>query len=202
MLTVVPGVADADDRRPAGGADSSSLIDEIVREGARQMLAEALQTEVDAYIAQFRNERDERGHRLVVRNGSHQPREVMTSAGAVEVVAPRVNDRRIDPESGQRLRFSSAILPPWCRKTPKITEVLPPTARPAWRATPRVSAGRMRCPESLAPTRPRIVPQRRGNQLWPNYTAMVACDINDRLRKVRNWKKPSELFTETVESNA
>jgi len=101
------------------------LIDEIVREGARRMLAEALQAEVDAYIAAFRDERDEHGHRLVVRNGSHQPREVLTSAGAVEVTAPRVNDRRTDPQTGERYRFSSAILPPWCRKTPKITEVLP-----------------------------------------------------------------------------
>jgi len=101
------------------------LIDEIVREGARRMLAEALQAEVDAYIAQFVDDRDESGRRLVVRNGSHQPREVLTSAGAVQVVAPRVNDRRVDPDTGQRARFSSAILPPWCRKTPKITEVLP-----------------------------------------------------------------------------
>ena len=66
------------------------MIDEIVREGARRMLAEALQAEVDAYIAQFREERDDNGRRLVVRNGTHQPREVLTSAGAVEVVAPRV----------------------------------------------------------------------------------------------------------------
>jgi putative transposase len=122
VLTVVPGAADADDpRRP----DGMALIDEIVREGARRMLAEALQAEVDAYIAQFRDERDENGRRLVVRNGRHQPREVLTSAGAVEVTAPRVNDRRTDPQTGERCRFSSAILPAWCRKTPKITEVLP-----------------------------------------------------------------------------
>ena len=99
VFTVVPGADDADDaRRPA----ASSLIDEIVREGARRMLAEALQAEVDAYIAQFTDERDERGRRLVVRNGTHQPREVLTTAGAVEVVAPRVNDRRVDPDTGQR----------------------------------------------------------------------------------------------------
>src|SRR6478752_3337023 len=122
VLTVVPGDTDADD---PGRPDGVALIDEIVREGARRMLAEALQAEVDAYIAQFAGERDERGRRLVVRNGSHQPREVLTSAGAVEVVAPRVNDRRTDSATGQRCRFSSAILPPWCRKTPKITEVLP-----------------------------------------------------------------------------
>jgi transposase-like protein len=86
------------------------LIDEIVREGARRMLAEALQAEVDAYIARFVGERDEHGHRLVVRNGHHEPREVLTSAGAVEVTAPRVNDKRVDPGTGERMRFSSAIL--------------------------------------------------------------------------------------------
>ncbi|MGB7796541.1 MAG: IS256 family transposase [Pseudonocardiaceae bacterium] len=123
MLTVVPGAADADDARRAG--DGSSLIDEIVRDGARRMLAEALAAEVDAYIAQFTAERDENGRRLVVRNGSHLPREVLTSAGAVAVTAPRVNDRRVDPDTGERARFASAILPAWCRKTPKITEVLP-----------------------------------------------------------------------------
>jgi transposase-like protein len=122
MLTVV-----ADDCPDHQGAKdgSSSLIDEIVREGARRMLAEALQAEVDAYIAAFAGERDEYGRRLVVRNGSHQPREVLTSAGSVEVTAPRVNDKRTDPQTGERKRFSSAILPPWARKTPKITEVLP-----------------------------------------------------------------------------
>jgi transposase-like protein len=122
MLTVVPG----DGSGHEGGKDSSrSLIDEIVREGARRMLAEALQAEVDAYIAVHAADRDENGRRLVVRNGCHQSREVLTSAGAVEVTAPRVNDKRTDPGTGERRRFSSAILPPWARKTPKITEVLP-----------------------------------------------------------------------------
>src|SRR5271156_2475953 len=122
MHTVVPG----DGSGHEGGKDSSpSLIDEIVCEGARRMLAEALQAEVDAYIARFAGERDGNGRRLVVRNGSHQSREVLTSAGAVEVTVPRVNDKRTDPATGERQRFSSAILPPWARKTPKITEVLP-----------------------------------------------------------------------------
>src|SRR3954453_22699344 len=70
VLTVVPGAAGADDpRRPAGVA----LIDEIVREGRRAMLAEGLQAEGDAYIAAFRDEHDEHGRWLVVPNGSHQP---------------------------------------------------------------------------------------------------------------------------------
>jgi transposase-like protein len=110
VLTVVSGAADAGDPRQPDGV---ALIDEIVREGARRMLAEALQAEVDAYIAQFRDERDEHGRRLVVRNGTHRPREVLTSAGAVEVTAPRVNDRRTEPQTGERCRFASAILPPW-----------------------------------------------------------------------------------------
>src|SRR2546421_7708272 len=106
-------------------AASGSLIDEIVREGARRMLAEALRAEVDAYIAAFCAERDENGRRLVVRNGFHEPREVLTSGGAVEVTARRVNDKRTDADTGERKRFASAILPPWARKTPKVTEVLP-----------------------------------------------------------------------------
>jgi transposase-like protein len=123
VFTPVPGAAGgADDPRSDGPV---SLIDELVRQGARKMLAEALQAEVDDYIARFSAERDENGRRLVVGNGTHQPREVLTNAGAVEVVAPRVNDRRVDPDTGERRRFSSAILPPWCRKTPKVTEVLP-----------------------------------------------------------------------------
>ncbi|MBF6072939.1 transposase, partial [Nocardia farcinica] len=68
---------------------------------------------------------DEDGHRLVVRNGYHAQREVMTAAGAVMVKAPRVNDKRIDPETGQRKRFSSAILPAWARKSTQVSEVLP-----------------------------------------------------------------------------
>jgi transposase-like protein len=119
VLTVVPDPAGRDNSAPA------SLIDEIVREGAWRMLAEALAAEVDAYIAAFASERDEHGRRLVVRNGYHHSREVLTSAGAVEVTAPRVNDKRADPATGQRQRFSSAILPAWARKTPKVTEVVP-----------------------------------------------------------------------------
>jgi transposase-like protein len=122
MLTVV---ADGCPGHEGGKNGSPSLIDEIVREGARRMLAEALRAEVDAYIAAFAAERGEDGRRLVVRNGYHPSREVLTSAGAVEVTAPRVNDKRTDAVTGERMRFASAILPPWARKTPKVAEVLP-----------------------------------------------------------------------------
>jgi transposase-like protein len=121
VLTVVTDVEDA----PAGLVDGGSLIDEIVREGARRMLAAALEAEVAAYVAAHAGEVDERGRRLVVRNGHAVPRQVLTSAGAVAVQAPRINDKRVDDATGQRRRFASAILPAWCRKSPKITEVLP-----------------------------------------------------------------------------
>jgi putative transposase len=100
-------------------------LDEIVREGARRMLAAALEDEVAAYIAAHAGDLGEDGRRLVVRNGHARPRQVTTAAGAVRVQVPRVNDKRTDPATGERMRFCSAILPPWCRRSPKVTEVLP-----------------------------------------------------------------------------
>ena len=120
MLTVVNN---NEGSNPAG--QDRSILDEIVRDGARQMLAAALRAEVAAYIDQFVDQVDENGHRLVVRNGYHHEREVMTAAGAVAVKAPRVNDKRVDPETGERQKFSSKILPAWARKSPEISAVLP-----------------------------------------------------------------------------
>lgn len=102
----------------------SSTLEQIAREGARRMLAAALEAEVAAYIEEHQQTRDEQGHRLVVRNGKAQPRTVLLGAGTVEVQAPRVNDRRVD-EAGQRQRFTSQILPPYMRRSPKVAEVLP-----------------------------------------------------------------------------
>ena len=120
MLTVVAQEGSEKSPPPATG----SLLDELVRDGARQMLAAALAAEVAAYIEQFADVLDEEGHRLVVRNGYHQERDVVTGAGSVAVTAPRVNDKRLDPE-GNRQRFSSKILPAWSRKSGKVAEVLP-----------------------------------------------------------------------------
>lgn len=69
-------------------------LDEIVREGARRMLAVALEAEVDDYVAAFVDERDEKGRRLVTRNGHAEPRSTITAAGGIEIEAPRVNDKR------------------------------------------------------------------------------------------------------------
>ena len=121
MLTVVHDAGGSNDNAGA----SRSVLDEIVRDGARQMLEAALKAEVAVYVAEFADQVDEDGRRLVVRNGYHREREVLTAAGAVSVTAPRVNDRRVDPDTGVRQRFSSAILPAWARKSPQMSEVLP-----------------------------------------------------------------------------
>jgi transposase-like protein len=88
------------------------------------MLQSALAEEVAAYIERHQEELDERGHRLVVRNGQARTRKVTCGAGTLEIRAPRINDKRED-ESGERQRFSSAILPPYLRRSPKVAEVLP-----------------------------------------------------------------------------
>ena len=117
MLTVV-----ADDDAQV---ELSLDLDAICREGARRMLAAALSAERDAYLALFAEELDDEGHRLVVGNGHARPRVIATGAGPIEVVAPRVNDKRVDEKTGARCKFQSQILAPWCRKSPKVSEVLP-----------------------------------------------------------------------------
>ena len=122
MLKVVQEESESSE---ASGSSSSSLLDEIVRDGARQMLGAALTAEVAAYVEAYADQLDENGRRLVVRNGHHERREVTTAAGAVPVRVPRVNDKRTDEATGERKRFSSAILPAWSRKSPRVAEVLP-----------------------------------------------------------------------------
>ena len=117
MLRVVPD----DDAR----AELSLDLDAICREGARRMLAAALEAEAAAYTAAFAGEVDEHGRRLVVRNGHARPRVIVTGAGPIEVESPRINDKRVDEDSGQRHKFTSSIIAPWCRKSPKVSEVLP-----------------------------------------------------------------------------
>src|SRR5271156_1508709 len=112
-------------RLPVGEDDQGrGTLDDLAREGARRMIATALEAEVDEYVASFTGEVDEDGRRLVVRNGRARERRVTVGSGAVPVRAPRVNDKRVD-EKGERKRFSSRILPAYARRSPKVTEVLP-----------------------------------------------------------------------------
>jgi len=113
------GVEDIEGHVVARAAAGSIDLDEVCRLAAQQMLATALLAERQAYLDAHADVVDACGRRLVVGNGYAEPREVMTGAGMVGVQAPRVHDRR-EGES-----FTSALLPPYMRKSPKVTEVLP-----------------------------------------------------------------------------
>jgi putative transposase len=95
-------------------------LDELAREGARRMITAALEVEVEHYVQSLHHLRDDQGHALVVRNGrSHHKRTVQLTAGGIKFRAPRVNDRRPDH------RFTSKILPPYMRRSPRLEEALP-----------------------------------------------------------------------------
>jgi putative transposase len=107
------------------GDEIAVTLDDLAREGARRMIATALEAEVADYVERFADDRGEDGKRLVVRNGRARERKVTIGSGTVPVQAPRVNDKRIDEETGERRRFSSKILPAYARRSPKVNDVLP-----------------------------------------------------------------------------
>ena len=117
----------SDVRRLPAGEDNKSRVtlDDLAREGARRMIAAALEAEVDEYVGSLVEEVGEDGKRLVVRNGHARERRVTVGSGTVPIRALRVNDKRVDNETGERKRFSSRILPAYARRSPKVTEVLP-----------------------------------------------------------------------------
>ena len=115
-----------DVRRLAVGEDNEIAVtlDDLAREGARRMIAAALKAEADEYVERFADEVNEDGKRLVVRNGRARQRRLTIGSGTVPVRAPRVNDKRVDEDSGERQRFSSKILPAYARRSPKVNDVL------------------------------------------------------------------------------
>jgi len=117
MLRIVHDRSGSD--RSAAAAAPILDLDELCRLAAREMLALALEAERRAYLEAQAGLLDAAGHRLVVGNGYARGRAITTGAGRIEVAAPRVDDRR----SGER--FRSALLPPYARRSPKVTEVLP-----------------------------------------------------------------------------
>ena len=111
-----------EERGEAKGGERSAL-DELAREGARRMLVEALEVEVESYLERHRRERSGEGRALVVRNGHARERQVTVGAGTLAVRAPRVNDQRVI--DGDRQKFTSQILPPYLRRSKAVNEVLP-----------------------------------------------------------------------------
>ena len=100
------------------------ILHEILQQGARKMLTAAIEDEVREYLTAHADERDADGHRLVVRNGHMPRRSIQTGLGPIEVRRPRVNDKRTD-EHGNRICFTSKILPPYLRRTRSIDELIP-----------------------------------------------------------------------------
>ena len=105
-------------------APPKDALTEVLRSGAQRMLAAALEAEVESYLAQHADARDEAGHRLVVRNGRCPERTIQTGLGSVEVRRPRIDDRRVDKD-GRRIQFTSSILPPYLRRTKSLDELIP-----------------------------------------------------------------------------
>ena len=103
---------------------SRDVLTEILRQGAQQMLAAAIENEVLEYVAGHTHLRDAEGRRLVARNGYLPQRTIQTGIGPVDVQQPRVNDRRLD-QNGHRIRFSGKILPPYLRRAKSIDELIP-----------------------------------------------------------------------------
>ena len=108
------------DRCPTESAKDA--LTEVLRLGAQQLLAEAIEAEVDEWISQRRPLRDGEGRQAVVRNGHKPRRSILTGLGRVEVKQPRVRDRR--PE-GEAETFTSKLLPPYLRKTRSVEELIP-----------------------------------------------------------------------------
>ena len=98
------------------------LLTEVLRKGARELLAQAVEQEVQEWLGERSGLLDERGRKLVVRNGHLPERTILTGIGPVAVRQPRVHDRRADDE---RELFSSKILPPYLRKTKSLEELIP-----------------------------------------------------------------------------
>src|SRR3546814_12694193 len=94
------------------------VLTEVLRSGARKLLADAIEAEVSSLLSHHADFCDTQGHRYVVRNGYLPEREIQTGIGSVEVKVPRVRDR-----SGSGITFTSGILPPYLRRTKRLDEL-------------------------------------------------------------------------------
>lgn len=106
------------------GEDSWSALEQIVREGARKMLQQALENEVSEYLESNQDHRDEAGRRMAVRNGYMPERELVSGLGPVQIRQPRIDDRKLR-EKADTEQFTSAILPRYLRRVPSVDNVIP-----------------------------------------------------------------------------
>jgi putative transposase len=100
-------------------------LTEILRNGARALLAQAVEAEVAEFLGKHADLKTEDGLQRVVRHGHLPEREVMTGIGPVAVRQPRVRDRGASAEGADRIRFTPAILPPYARRSKSLEVLLP-----------------------------------------------------------------------------
>jgi putative transposase len=109
--------------RPGAGVTDDPLL-AVLREGARRMLMQAVEAEVEAFLAAHAELADGQGRRRLVRNGHAPERQIQTGIGPLGVRRPKLRDRG-GAESGAPIRFTSAILPAYLRRTRNLEELLP-----------------------------------------------------------------------------
>lgn len=100
--------------------NSADPLTELLRTGARKLITDAVEAELQILLSQYADLKDDQGRQLVVRNGYLPEREIQTGIGPVTVKVPKVRDK-----SKQGIKFNSALLPPYLRKTKSVEEVLP-----------------------------------------------------------------------------
>lgn len=102
---------------------TSSVLDEILREGARRLLQAALEAEIQEHLDRHRLSLDTEGHREVVRNGYHPERVILAGAGPILIKQPRVDDRALEAKGIPR--FTSRVLPKFLRRAPSLDTLIP-----------------------------------------------------------------------------
>lgn len=103
--------------------EGRALLDELIQQGVQRILAQALEAEIEDWLTQRKDIRDEKQRALVTRNGHHRPRVLQTTSGPIEVTVPRAHDRR-SPEQG-REKYLSQLLPPYLRRTASLDALIP-----------------------------------------------------------------------------
>ena len=129
----------------------SDPLTEVLRSGARSLLARAVEAEVAAFLDGHSEARTEEGRRRLVRHGHLPEREIMTGIGPVAVRAPRVRDRT--GQGAERIRFSSALLPPYARRSKSLEVLIPVLYLTGNRSCPTSRSGR-NLSQAIAPAPP------------------------------------------------
>jgi putative transposase len=109
--------------RPGASVTDSPLL-EVLRSGARRMLQQVIEAEIEAFLAAHADLEDAHGRRRLVRNGHAPEREIQTGIGRIAVRRPKLRDHG-DGADGERIRFTSKVLPPFLRRTRNVEELLP-----------------------------------------------------------------------------